>query len=534
MSTEQPALVVYAGQMATYVCEGGDVQPTYPIEQPITEEVLRLLCQDQPALTTSPPLVPAVAPASGAAHASSDRAVHGRRRAERLRRLFLPLLAHRFIVLVVPLSSATAYREEWTRLCFHSSVQARRLVVLADTVACAFACGIDGGLVLHASLNTVALCRVEAGCSTRYSNSQMGSVHMLCGASVAAKLTESWPDVAVKLAHPSTDTSSTEYGGTLAGESAADEVLSGSIGAAPDLAAAEYRDAVIRAFGYRAYVAVVLRAQVAAQLRQQRQSQAGSGKGKGRQRQREPSLRQALDALYPRPIRRAPGQLEKLLVRVVQGEPAAGGHDGEPCVLAGEALAIPHVRELLEYVVRHCGERLWRVVERERRRLRRSRHAAHAGEGTRRSSARTEKSVEAAGTRGAARARATPDTAEAATSYRRRHSESSYGSGNSADTSESEDSSASTSSGDGDSSSASAASSSASSRTEGDASDDEDEEDAWLHTQPTPLPSAPWWLPLLGGSVVSRLTEQDLQRAVIYEDEAMESNGTVVHWRMLQ
>lgn len=531
MSSDPLALVVYAGQMATYVCEGGDVQPTYPILHPITEEVLRLLRQAQCQATAPDQSAPASA--SSAMHTSGDRAWPLKQQVQELRYHFLPLLQGRFVLLVVPLSSAPSYREEWTRLCFDSHVLARRLVMLTDTVASAFACGMDNGVVVHASLSTVSMCRVEEGCSTRYSNSHMGSLQMLCGMKLSLQLAEEWPKVA-NTAATSNSTLVPAFGPVkgaevdTAGEGGAHKHLWGSgVGAVVDLTSPAHRDALVRAFGFKAYRDVIVRAQMEAQQHQAAMTTPSKGKGKGGTRQRAPSFLDDLRQKYPRAVRRAPGQLEKLLARVVQGGPttpasAAFVEGGEPCVLAGEALAIPHVYALFDYLVKRCGDDVWAVVERERRARKRSlttSRSQHLSSPSHHDHRDTMSKAES----GAAHLGANGGSDEAATGTRRHSSSTSRSTSSGKDLSDEEE----------EEEEESSLSSSSSYSSSGTLLSDSSDEDTWLQSQPTPLPAAPWWLPLLGGSIVSRLSDKDVQRAVITAEEARETNGTMVHWRML-
>ncbi|KAG5472379.1 hypothetical protein LSCM1_03778 [Leishmania martiniquensis] len=532
MSDDPPALVVYAGQMATYLCDGGDVQPTYPVEHPITEDVLRLLRQEQHQSEVADPR--ASASASAATDMSGDRASRARQRAQEIRSRIFPLMQGRYVVLVVPLSSTASYREEWTRLCFDGHVLARQLVMLTDTVASAFACGMDSGIVVHASLATVSMCRVEAGCSTRYSSSRMGSVQMLCGPKLSLQLTGEWPRAAFSVAASnSISMPALEHANdgevTAASEGGASHYLAGSgVCGLADLTSPEYRDALIRVFGFKAYSAVIVHAQMASQQRQIEAVASSEGKGKSTGSQRSPSLLAELHQTYPGAVRRAPGQLEKLLVRVVQGAPttptsAARREGREPCVLAGEALAIPYVRELFDFVVRHCGDDVWAEVERERRARKRSSiagrlHQCHSpsqqeGQGG------TQGTVELEAARCAIKGGST----EAATCTRRQSSSSGSSTSGDKDFCEEDEEV------EGESSSSSVTSRSSSMSS----SSEDSVEDAWLQSQPTPLPTAPWWIPLLGGSIVSRITYKDVQRAVITAEEARETNGTVVHWKML-
>ncbi|CAJ1990947.1 hypothetical protein conserved [Leishmania donovani] len=531
MSGDPLALVVYAGQMATYVCEGGDVQPTYPILNSITEEVLRLLRQEQ--CQTTAPDQSAPASASSAMHTSGDRTWLLKQQAQELRYHFLPLLLGRFVLLVVPLSSTASYREEWTRLCFDSHVRARRLVMLTDTVASAFACGMDSGVVVHASLSTVSMCRVEEGCSTRYSNSHMGSLQMLCGVKLSLQLAEEWPKVANSVT--TSNSTSVPALGPVKGaevdtavEGDADKHLwSSGGGASVDLKNPAYRDTLVRAFGFKAYRDVIVRAQMEAQQHQAAMTTSSKGKGKGGTRQRAPSLLDDLHRKYPRGVRRAPGQLEKLLARVVQGGPttpasAAFLEGGEPCVLAGEALAIPYVHALFDYLVKRCGDDVWAVVERERRARKRSLTASrpqHRSSPSHHDHRDTMRKAES----GAAHSGANGGSDEAATGTRRHNSSTSRSTSSGKDLSDEEE----------EGKEESSFSSSSSYSSSGTSLPDRSDEDTWLRLQPTPLPAAPWWLPLLGGSIVSRLTDKDLQRAVITAEEARETNGTMVHWRML-
>ncbi|CAC9513584.1 conserved hypothetical protein [Leishmania infantum JPCM5] len=531
MSGDPLALVVYAGQMATYVCEGGDVQPTYPILNSITEEVLRLLRQEQ--CQTTAPDQSAPASASSAMHTSGDRTWLLKQQAQELRYHFLPLLLGRFVLLVVPLSSTASYREEWTRLCFDSHVRARRLVMLTDTVASAFACGMDSGVVVHASLSTVSMCRVEEGCSTRYSNSQMGSLQMLCGVKLSLQLAEEWPKVANSVT--TSNSTSVPALGPVKGaevdtavEGDADKHLwSSGGGALVDLKNPAYRDTLVRAFGFKAYRDVIVRAQMEAQQHQAAMTTSSKGKGKGGTRQRAPSLLDDLHQKYPRRVRRAPGQLEKLLARVVQDGPttpasAAFLEGGEPCVLAGEALAIPYVHALFDYLVKRCGDDVWAVVERERRARKRSltsSRSQHRSSPSHHDHRDTMRKAES----GAAHSGANGGSDEAATGTRLHNSSTSRSTSSGKDLSDEEE----------EEEEESSFSSSSSYSSSGTSLPDRSDEDTWLRLQPTPLPAAPWWLPLLGGSIVSRLTDKDLQRAVITAEEARETNGTMVHWRML-
>ncbi|KAG5498661.1 hypothetical protein JKF63_02947 [Porcisia hertigi] len=531
MSGGPLALVVYAGQMATYVCEGGDVQPTYPILHPITEELLLLLRQDQ-----SQSLVTdwcTSASASTTTHASGDRAWLLKQKAQGIRSCLLPLMQGRLVLLVVPLSSTASYREAWTQLCFDGHVLARRLIMLSDTVASAFACGMNSGVVIHASLSTVSMCRVEAGCSTRYSNSHLGSVQMLCGPKLSMQLTEEWSKLALVVSTPNSSTSMRAFEVTkgaeldTAREGGADKQhpeshrLMGLV----KLTGAEYRDSLIRTFGLKAYTAVIIRAQMKEQERQESRAISSKGKGKGGNRQGSLSPLDELRQRYPRAVRQAPGQLEKLLARVAQGGPttpvsAAPLEGGEPCVLAGEALAIPYVRALFEYVVRNCGDDTWRVVKREQRGRKRSSttrwrpHRPRSGRSDDQRSSSNEAKTEAMCSD------ANSDSAETFRGTRQHTSDSSgeEDNGSEEDTEEETESSSSDSSSD---------SSSMASLL------DNSDDDTWLRSQTTPLPSAPWWLPLLGGSIVSRLSDKDLQRAIITAEEARETRGTVIHWRML-
>ncbi|KAG5472758.1 hypothetical protein LSCM4_02081 [Leishmania orientalis] len=532
MSGDPPALVVYAGQMATYVCEGGDVQPTYPVAHPITEEVLRLLRQEQHQSTIADP---STSPsASTSTYTSGDRVSRLKQRAHEVRSRILPLMQGRFVLLVVPLGSTASYREEWTRLCFDGHVLARRLVMLADTVASAFACGMDSGIVVHASLSTVSMCRVEAGCSTRYSNSHMGSVEMLCGSKLSLQLTEEWPKATFSAATrncvsmPALEPANDAVVAT-ASKGSADNHLVGNSGAAlVDLASPEYRDALIRVFGFKAYSVVIARAQMESQQRQVAMRTSSKGKGKGHGKQCAPSLLAELRQTYPRAVRQAPGQLEKLLVRVVQGGPTKPAseallEDREPCILAGEALAIPYVHALFDYIVKRCGDDVWTVVERERRARKRSsiisrmqqRPSPTHEEGQRGTARKAEAE--------AAHSAANGSSNEAATCTPRQSPRSSSSTSSDENVSDEEEEVE----GESSFSSLSSRSSSVTSFLE------DSVEDTWLQSQPTPLPTAPWWLPLLGGSIVSRITYKDLQRAVITAEEARETNGTVVHWRML-
>uniref|UniRef100_A0AAW3BH86 Actin-like protein n=1 Tax=Leishmania naiffi TaxID=5678 RepID=A0AAW3BH86_9TRYP len=531
MSGDPLTLVVYAGQMATYVCEGGDVQPTYPILHSITEEVLRLLRQEQRQSTA--PDHSTSASSSSTTYASGDRASLLKQQAQELRCRLLPLMQGRFVLLVVPLSSTASYREEWTQLCFDECALARRLVMLADTVASAFACGMDSCVVVHASLSTVSMCRVEAGCSTRHSNSHMGSLQMLCGAKLSLQLTEEWPKVTFSVTAsdsnsvpelvPSNDA---EVTAGIGGDTDM-HLGSSGVGALVDLASPKHRDALIHAFGFKAYSAVVVRSQMEAQEPQVTMTTSSKGKGKGGGRQRASSLLDELRQVYPRAVRRRPGQLEKLLARVVHGgstTPASAvRHDGgEPCVLAGEALAIPYVYALFAYVVKRCGDDVWAIVQRERRARKRSlttpqlqhRPFPNDHEGHRGTTNKAESGETHSGASGAC------DEVAPAT-HRQNSSTSSStrsGKGDSEDEGVENESSCSNSS---------SHSSSVTSLL------GKSEKDTWLRLQETPLPEAPWWLPLLGGSIVSRLTDQDVQRALITAEEARETKGTVVHWKML-
>lgn len=496
--------------MATYVCEGGDVQPTYPILHPISEEVLRLLRQEQSQATAPDQSAPASA--SSSMHTSGDRAWRLKQQAQELRYHFLPLLQGRFVLLVVPLSSTASYREEWTRLCFDSHVLARRMVMLTDTVASAFACGMDRGVVVHASLSTVSMCRVEEGCSTRYSNSHMGSLQMLCGVKLSLQLAEEWPRVANSVT-TSYSTSFPALGPAkgaemdTAVESSADKHLWNSgVGALVDLTSPAYRDALIRAFGFKAYRDVIVRTQMEEQQHQVAMTTSSKGKGKGSGRQR------------------APGQLEKLLARVVQGGPttpasAAFLEGGEPCVLAGEALAIPYVHALFDYLVKRCGDDVWAVVERERRARKRSLTTSRLQHRPPPSHHEDHRSTMSKAGSGAAHSGANGGSDEAATGTGRHGSSTSRSTSSDKDLSDEEEEEE--------------EESSSSSSSSGTSLSDSSDEDTWLQSQPTPLPAAPWWLPLLGGSIVSRLTDKDVQRAVITAEEARETNGTTVHWRML-
>ncbi|GET90759.1 hypothetical protein, conserved [Leishmania tarentolae] len=531
MSGDPPALVVYAGQMATYMCEGGDVQPTYPILHPITEEVLRLLRGEQCQTAL---LDPSPASASSLTHKSGDRAWRMKQQAQELRCHMLPLMKDRFVLLVVPLSSTASYREEWTRLCFDSHVLARRLVMLTDTVASTFACGVDCGVVIHASLSTVSICRVEEGCSTRYTNSHIGSLQMLCGVKPSLELVEEWS----KVAHSVTTSNATLVSSlgpsedaevdTAAEDGADKHPRKGGVDALVDLTSPEYRDVLIRAFGFQAYREIIVRAQMEAQQRQAAMTSSSKGKGKGCGRQRAPSLLDVLKRKYPRAARRAPGQLEKLLARVVQGGPTTPAspsflEDGEPCVLAGEALAIPYVRALFDCLVNRCGDDIWAVVERERRARKRAPTTSHLQHHPSPSDHEDHRDVIGKAKSEAAHSGASGGSDEAATGVQQRNSNTTSITSNGEDVSDEEEEEV-------DESSLSSSSSYSSSGT---FLHDSSDKDTWLQSQPTPLPAAPWWLPLLGGSIVSRLTDKDVQRAVITSEEVRETNGTIIHWRML-
>ncbi|KAK7194269.1 hypothetical protein NESM_000341900 [Novymonas esmeraldas] len=509
MADAPPALVVYAGQVATYVCDAGDVQPTYPTLPPITEELLRLVRQRLHISAAAHVSGPSPSTASAAAAPGSTPVDGVRRqmqqRADNLCQRVLPLMAGRQVVLVVPLCHAASYREEWVRLCFDAHVRTRRLVLMSDTVASAFACGVDSGVVLHASLFAVSVCRVEAGSSTRYGHSSAGGVQALCGARCSSQLMAEWPELAAVLAAaaPPRDAAAA----TEAATSTEDATRLSSVDwAAAAVVSPACRDALIRAFGFKAYTAVVVRALAESSQQQQRppstsSSSKGKGKGGGGGRHTASLLLAELRRVYPRAARRAPGQLEKLLARVVQGgSPAQVAGDTEPCVLAGEALAVPHLRDLFHQLVTHCGDDLWAVVERERRLRKRCPPAAVVADG-----------ISAPVNSGAAApASASQDSAGS--------------SSDSGDDSDTEETTPDRPASDSASSSPASTSSSVS---------DASEDASWLHPQPTPLPTAPWWLPLLGGSIVGRLTDHDLQRALITEEEARESNGAVVHDRIL-
>lgn len=464
MASASPAIVLYAGSAATYVCEAGDVQPTYPHLQPITEDLLKLLH------SASAQTVPA-------AVADRQKTRLGGGAVAALRQHLVPLLRHRTVFLVLPLASSASYQEEWVRWCFHADVAVRRLLVLSDTVADSFACGQDSCVVLHASLHTISVSRVKAGCSTRYGNSRVGSVQGLCGEAAAAKLAAEVSRVAAALSVQRCGSGSDDE---EEGASAADSSARGAEASLMvDLSAAEYRNSLVHAFGYQVYRAVIA---VPQQERLRRAAQ-GTGKGKGKGRGAStPSLLDALKQAYPREVRHAPGQVEKLVARVAQGVVSTPSvAESEPCILAGEALAVPYMTELLRCVLRRCGDKTWTAVEHEQR-ARQRRLRAQRGDAD--------------------------GTYEAEATAAKRHK-----------TESSEDTST---------SSSTSSSSSASDE------ESEEDEDVWLHLQPTPLPTAPWWLPLLGASLVSRLPESDLQRITITEDEARESNGTIVHWKMLQ
>lgn len=498
MTSTAPAIVIYAGSAATYICEEGDVQPTYPTLPPFTEELLRSLQQSQSAVP------------------------HTKQNVTFLVKYFFPLLRRRTVVLVLPLSSTTGYREEWVRFCFHAAVQVRHLVVLSDTVADSFACGQVNCAVLHVSLHGVSVSRVSAGCSTRYGNSHVGSLHALCGDGVTAKVVELLPRAAAAKAvrnaeaqqqrfrreEESDDTDEDVDGAATVEWSFANDVDLGV-----DLTDLRYRDALVYAFGYRAYRAVIVAPQQQQLDAASQRSMKGKGKGKGQKH--ASSLLDKLRQSYPREVREAPGQLEKLLARVVQG----GSEEGvagvtTPCILAGEALALPFMQQLYTYLIHHCGSAVWDAVEEERRaKQRRMRLGAkeaeyhamdnrHSG-GDESENAKAQSGGEACHKRAAAGA----DKSFLARPHKRSREEatdlsSSSGSTDEDATSDSDD-------------------------------EEESEEELWLHRQPTPLPTAPWWLPLLGASVLSRLAPKDLQRASILEEEARESNGTVVHWKML-
>lgn len=490
MASGLPSIVLYAGSAATYLCEAGDVQPTYPFLQPISEELLRQL-----QLTSSTTAL------SNGADCSSSHMQHN---AAWIRTHVFPLLRHRTMFLVLPLSSSASYREEWVRLCFHADVQVRRLVVVSDTVADGFACGCRSCVVLHASLNAVSVSRVEEGCSVRYGNSHVGSVQSLCGETVTAKLAEHLPTLAADVALRNATKQGSGSDDEEKSDAAADVSGMASCEIDVDLFDGSYRDELVHTFGYKAYcaaIAIPRQQQLNAESRSNSKGK-GKGKGKGRAQKRGRASDSLLDALhhaYPRAVREAPGQLEKLLARVVQGSVRAVDENTEPCIVAGEALAVPCLQQLYTYVARHCGSAVWATAELERKA--RQRRRTQADHGTSDNAGRTRADEQHPG-------EAHHEAGNrSCRSPRTKLSDQTSSSGSSISTSEDEDSD--------------------------DDSYDDDADNLWLHIQPTPLPSAPWWLPLLGASVISRLTDHDLQRALITEEEARESNGTIVHWKIL-
>ncbi|KPI90367.1 hypothetical protein ABL78_0443 [Leptomonas seymouri] len=481
MASSSPAIVLYAGSAATYICEAGDVQPTYPLVQPITKEVLCELQSSQFSTSSS---------------SLGDRKTsHVKQSTAVLRKHLLPLLHDRTVFLVLPLSSSTSYSEEWVRFCFHAEVHVRRLVVLSDTIADSFACNRNSCIVLHVSLSTVSVCRVEAGCSTRYGNSHVGGVHALCGGgeTVMLKMVERLPTVAAAMATSKAETTSgSAEEGDDDGMAANDISYTEELGI--DLSDVKYRDELIRAFGYKAYRAVIVVPQQQRMDAASKPPAKGKGKGSDRVQRRSRASSSVLNALrraYPREVREAPGQLEKLLARVVQGGSVAPSslEETEPCILAGEALAVPYVRQLYAFIICRCGGAVWDAVELERRAKQRRVSAGLSERGYVDGASMTQQGTEGASF--------DPDKGSSIPMPKRIKKEASDSSDSSSDDRESDD------------------------------------DDDWLHLQPTPLPTAPWWLPLLGASVVSRLPDQDLQRAYITEEEARESNGNVVHWKVL-
>jgi hypothetical protein len=483
MASSLPAIVLYAGGAATYVCEEGDVQPTYPYVQPITEELLRSL-EVSPSATAS-------------CNTGGDRLAPSVKQSTTLIRHYLfPLLHERTVFVVLPLGSSASYREGWVRLCFGAEVRVRRLVVLSDAVASSFACGRTRCVVLHASLQGVSVSRVEAGSSIRYSNSRVGSVQDLCGEAAAMKLAENLPAVAaaaavaVRCSQGSSEGDEDETAAVCPGNVE-------NVALTVDLTELKYRDALVHAFGYRAYrnaIAVPQQRRVDAE---RRSSVGGKGKGGGRA---SLSLLTALRRAYPREVRDAPGELEKLLARVVQGGSTSSSSDEtEPCILAGETLAVPYMQQLFIEVVQRCGGAVWAAVEKDRKA--KQRQASSSSSDQRSGTAETAHQRKSKEEIGPGDLGNKPSTPLHKRFKKEMGTSTCYGS--------------------------------SSSISDESGSDYDDDDDMWLHLQPTPLPTAPWWLPLLGASVVSRLSDQDLQRAVITEEEARESNGTVVHWKVL-
>lgn len=50
---------------------------------------------------------------------------------------------------------------------------------------------------------------------------------------------------------------------------------------------------------------------------------------------------------------------------------------------------------------------------------------------------------------------------------------------------------------------------------------------------PTCPPHAPWWMPLIGGSIIAQLPERDVRGMRISPSEIVETNGKIVYWKAL-
>lgn len=446
MVTCTTAAVLYIGECGTYLCDAGDVQPTYDTETVLCEELLYLMRSENRSI-------------------GNNRVTEARwREVGKMRDRLAHHLRGRHVILVAPLHSTPAFREQLVLFCFDAFVGAVSATLLADTVADCFACGLADAVVVHVSLSTVSVSRMEDGCSVKYSSSHLWSVPNL--------LQSSCIEPAIRGGVDSTATSLTV------------ESLSHV-----DVRLPSCRADLIAAFGLGVYSDVV-----AKELTSEMHC-ITSGETSHLRIPVPPPLHK-FSQEYPEITRAAAGALEKLLARMVR----IGERGTCPVVLAGEGLAVPLAEQLFRNLAMRCGVTVHPVGENQSshvngKRVReivsvpvlKASHVEYFGASTS-TVTRCDNPLESAAKSSLpADKKQYRDPLPIATEIPTSRSLQRVATRN----------------------------------------------DTSAYIYPTPLPTAPWWLPILGGSLVAQLPDSDLSRARMTAQEVQESCGTVVHWKAL-